>query len=293
MVFIGELPAGETLRTAVARQVLATRPDIVVLNGLSTRDDPISWGFSAAQPLVATADAAPNRRWLERFDGIGVEGLPRPVPWGVVDRVTRGTRWRILYATTWPEPEKQWEEQGYWLPKALDSSAYDRLIVIADRPAHTLSTTQGGGGAAERLLEIVQEHADPLSFALIASGGTGTNEVLAPGGRFGELHLVAGCSGAEPTPFRLAGGGGLTPRKVLEPAYVSALREQGVFPPVVPDSFDDPASAPPAGVAGFWTLELHGRRATLDFHALQSTATSTKSEVVYRLVRGKTGWEPP
>ncbi len=293
LAFVGDLPAAETLRAEIVREVMGTRPDIVVLTGMSAREDPVSWGLPEGQAVMATSDAAPSRRWLKRFDGIGVDALPRAVPWGTVDRTTKGTRWRILYATTWPQPDKQWQEQGYWLPKALDREGYDRLIVLADRPVHTLSTEHGTAGGAARLLDAVQDGADPLSFALIVSGGTGTNEVLAPGGRFGELHLVAGSSGGPTTPFRRAGGGGLTPRKTLEPAYVGALQELGAFPTPEADTFEDPAAAAPAEVSGFWTLELDGRDATLDFHVLTSKSTSTDAEVSYRLVRGKTGWEAP
>ncbi|MEZ4319084.1 MAG: hypothetical protein R3F61_16335 [Myxococcota bacterium] len=274
IAIVGALPDDDH---GLAEAVLARDPDLVVLTGVSATADLSAWRLGAEHRVVARSVGAPRKAWLKRFDGIGVSGIDKPVPYGAVDAVIGGTRWRILYLTTWTTPARTWEEQSYWLPKALDRSSYDRLLVVTDAPAHTLAEAASPARGADILLDRVQERADPLSFVAMIAGNTDTNELFAPGGRFGEVHLVAGSSDGGGAAFARAGGGGLTRRRELEPAFVGALEEQGFGPETY------------TGVSGFWTLELDRGNAVLDFWMEREA----RWEVVYRLVRDKQGWHLP
>ncbi|MCB9678489.1 MAG: hypothetical protein H6737_25535 [Alphaproteobacteria bacterium] len=274
VAIVGELPADAG---ALAAAVAEEDPSFLVFTSVSRVEDLDAFGPSADRPVIAMPAGAPRRSWLKRFDGIGVPGLPKPVPYGAVDLVSQGTRWRVLYATSWTVPAGPWEEQSFWLPKVLDRSAYDRLLVVTDGPVYTLGdagpVTRGG----QYLLDRIQDRADPLSFVGIVAGNTDTNEVLAPGGRFGELHLVAGASDGEVNGFARDGGGGLVRRQELEPAWAGALETEGLGP----DRFE--------GVSGFWMLEIDGGDVVLDFHMERGG----RWDVVYRFVRDKQGWHLP
>lgn len=268
LAIVGSLPAAPyTLIDAVK----ATRPDILVFTGLSRSDDLTHWPTDGG--VLARTDGPLNRPFLERFDGAD--------PYGAVDLVVGGTRWRVVTVTTSDRPTSRWEEQGYWLPKALDPSAYDRLIVLSDAPRHTLTGAPPSGGARV-LLDRVQDAADPMSFALWIAGNRGSNEVFAPGGAFGELHLVAGASGGRHVPYAREGRvmPGVMGRERQEPAWDTAL--SGWYGEL-PDAPEVP------GPEGFWVLELDGPNATLDFHRLREGAWVPD----FRLIRDRRGWHVP
>jgi len=274
IAIIGGLP---DLPGGLVDSVLQRHPDILMFTSIGKNTDLEPWGINDAMPVLAVSDRPATRAWLKRFDGVGVEALPRAVPYGSVDLVTEGIRWRVVYATARTEPQKRWEEQSYWLPKVLDRGAYDRLLILTDAPPNSLGASAQPERGADALLRQAQESADPLSFVAMISGNTGTNEVLTPGGRFGELQLVAGSAGGGVDVFRQSAGGGLVRHRELEPAFASALEAvthgQGVY----------------RDVQGYWMLELSGGEATLDFWMRGEGGY----EVVYRFVRTQQGWGLP
>jgi hypothetical protein len=188
LAIVGSLP---DVADPWADAVRAAEPDLVLFTGVD-RDDVLT-GWPSDHGVLAMAAGVPTKAYLARFPGIGGD-LPNATPYGWVDLVVGGIRWRVVYVTAADRPIARWEEQLWWLPRALERSAYDRLIVVSDAPRHTLSDRDPSPGA-RMLLDAVQEAADPMAFALFVAGNTGTNEVFTPGGRFGELHLVAGASG--------------------------------------------------------------------------------------------------
>lgn len=275
LVIVGSLPAAPyTLIDAVK----AVDPDVLVFTGLSRSDDLTHWPTDGG--VLAVSDGVPNKAFLERFEGLATDGRG-PTPYSVVDLTVGGTRWRLVTVTTSDRPPSRWEEQGYWLPKALDPAAYDRLIVLSDAPRHTLTGAPPSGGARV-LLDRVQDAADPMSFALWIAGNRGSNELFAPGGAFGELHLVAGASGGRHVPFAREGRvmPGVMGRERQEPAWDTALTGW----------FGEPADTPEVpGPEGFWTLDLEGGTATLDFHRLRDGAWVPD----FRMIRDRRGWHVP
>lgn len=259
---LGELSADPDQVAALARDVLARKPDLVVFTGLDTKADLSVW--AGDHGIVASSRSNPNGGFLKRFPGIGVDG--RATPYGALDVTAADTRWRLLYATTWPGPLARWNEQLFWLPKGADPTSYDRLLVLLDSPVHTASDRVGQPGA-RIVVDDVQDVTKPIAMPLVIAGNTGTNEAYLPGGTFGELHLVAGNSGGRKSEVSPMGGGFVQPP---DPAPGSEVLRGGVL-------------------TGYWWVELHGSNVDLSF--LNAEAGAWKP--IYRVLRDGTGWHLP
>ena len=141
-----------------------------MFTGADRNTDYAAFGVGWDRRVIALPDRAPTRAWTKRFHDIGVKGLPKPVPYGSIDVTVGDTRWRLLYLTTFMTPVRQWEEQSFWLPKAVDSERFDRLLVFADGPVYTLGEGAVAGRGAAYLLDRIQDHSDPMSFVGFIAG---------------------------------------------------------------------------------------------------------------------------
>ena len=125
---VGELASDPLANTALARTILERDPDLIVFTGRDAKEDLSAW--AGDHGIVASSRTNPGAGFLKRFPGIGVDG--RATPYGKLDVNAADTRWRVIYATTWPSPLARWNEQSFWLPKAAEPTAYDRLVVLLD-----------------------------------------------------------------------------------------------------------------------------------------------------------------
>ncbi len=154
-------------------------------------------------------------------------GYNRVASWGSIDIEAQGATWRILLAdSNRKELGSRWEEQSFWLPKAVKGD-FDHLVVVMPDPLVTLAagTSMDDDGGPSEILSIIDEHAGVGDLKLVIGGGTGTNEFFLPTGTYGEGYLVAGNSGvATPQLARWAKGESLPYAEVShEPLFGLAL----------------------------------------------------------------------
>jgi hypothetical protein len=134
------------------------------------------------------------------FPGVGVDiGFQRVASWYAFDaRLPKG-RWRFLVldsnkAALGP----RWQEQLYWIPKAVEGDDFDNLVLFMHHPLQTLALGRQGNrdGAPAELLELVEDSIDLLKLRAVFTGDPTTTEVFLTGGRFGTLHVNAGGGGS-------------------------------------------------------------------------------------------------
>lgn len=254
MVIVGKHDA------ATAAAISARNPDVVVLTGVDARSDLEGW--TGDHGVIAMSDRNPKGRFLKRFPHPSKSGEP----YGQLELKVGDTRWRVVYATTYSEPLARWNDQQFWLPSAADPSAYDRMILLLDHPVHTVSDL-GTRSEARILLDDVQDVTKPIALPLVIAGNTRTNEAYLPGGRFGELHVVAGLGTGEAA--GLDGGAGF-----LRPPDPAPGAEVGLKGGALP---------------GFWWLTLDDGDVTATFVTRNGDAWHT----TYTLVRDGAGWHLP
>ena len=133
------------------------------------------------------------------FPGVGADiGFNRVASWYAFDIVQKGVRYRMMVLDSDKEMlGSRWDEQLAWIPKACDGD-YEGVLVFMHHPLHTLAKGEKGdaGGAPSELLEVVEDSTRIGMLKAVFAGETGTNEVYLPSGKFGEIYIVAGSSGA-------------------------------------------------------------------------------------------------
>ncbi|TVQ93116.1 MAG: hypothetical protein EA397_04910 [Deltaproteobacteria bacterium] len=270
------------------------RVPVLALPGASERlGDKRLVGFGAAFP-GATQDI----------------GLDRVASWGATDLSVDGTTWRLLFADTHRRAlGSRWQEQLFWLPKAVSEGSYDRLLVFMPEPRITLAkgATMNRDGAAVELIEIIEEYAGLDKLTAVISGGPSTNELYLPTGSFGEAYLVAGNAGLSgPTLLRAGPADDAGFKDLgLEPGFDLALmRELDLLADAeqVPQSIVDKARARGSWetytprydgdafpVQGWWIVTLHGQALTLTYRARRADGTFHDVHTLGRGGRG--GWK--
>jgi hypothetical protein len=249
---------GRALGDALAR----SKPDLLVLAGdaidRSRTEDWIALfdavGEIPVVPLPGTGERRGDRsskRFLTAWQGLGVEGLPEPVSWRtfVVSTPTSGWRFVVLDADR-AHLDGGWNNQLHWIPKAA-TAGNEPLVVLLARPPRSLTT--GRDAAAEELVDLLREHADPSRVVLVASGGAGATELILPGGRWGEGWLNTGPPIPPTEPLPRAVGD-----LVLAPSADAALTEW--FGGALEDADRQALAAAPTfdpwPVAGFWWVSF-------------------------------------
>ncbi len=163
------------------------------------------------------------------FPGVGVNiGYRRVASWYAFDvRLPKG-RWRFLVLDTNKKAlGPRWQEQLYWIPKAVEGDDYDSLVVFMHHPLQTLALDRQGNqeGAPGELLELVEDTIDVMKLHAVFSADPATSEVFQVGGRFGTLHVNAGGGGAGADTlvrWAVAEGKGAEPLR-LEPIFDMAM----------------------------------------------------------------------
>jgi hypothetical protein len=162
------------------------------------------------------------------FPGVGADiGYNRVATWYRFDVAEKGARWRILVLDSdKAELGSRWDEQMAWIPKALESKEqdYDGLLVFMHHPPRTLAKNGEPdlGGAPSELLETVEMSTPINRLKAVFSAHSNTDEVYLPGGKYGELYVVAGGGGAPADTLRRWGKVGDNDWK-LEPIFDLAL----------------------------------------------------------------------
>ncbi|MBN1334461.1 MAG: hypothetical protein JXB39_00715 [Deltaproteobacteria bacterium] len=140
------------------------------------------------------------RSYEAAFPGVGVNiGFKRVASWYAFDvRLAKG-RWRFLVLDTNKRAlGPRWQEQLYWIPKAVEGKDYDGLVVFMHHPLQTLAL--GGQanreGAPGELLELVEDTVELMKLRAVFTADPYTSEAFLVGGRFGTLHVNAGGGGA-------------------------------------------------------------------------------------------------
>lgn len=237
-------------------------------------------------PVAGSSDRAGDERLAgfgAAFPGVGVDiGFNRVASWYMFDVQSDDTTWRLLVLDSDKATlGSRWDEQMAWIPKALDGD-YDNLLVFMHHPRWTnakgISSDEGQGPS--ELLEAVDDATRIGALKGVFSGHSHTNEVYLPGGKFGEIFVVAGGGGAPADTLKRWGRVGEQDLK-LEPIYDLALmKEFGKWAEAkaVPEAliekargegswsgFDaeiDPAAMP---VQGWWNVVLDGETMELSF----------------------------
>jgi hypothetical protein len=244
------------------------------------------------------------------FPGVGAGiGFNRNASWGLIDVDLGKTTWRILLLDTHQKAlGSRWQEQLFWLPKAVKEGDYDKLIVVMPDPRVTLAdgATQDPGDAPTELIDIVEEYAGLNKLTLVISGGPQTNELILPTGAYGEAYLVAANAGLGMPTLMKAGPADEAGYKDigLEPLYVAALQKEfdrrsdtfsedvidqargrGAWEGYIP-RFDGAAFP----IQGWWAVEIVGSTITLRFRMRRDDGTFFDA---YAIQRGQSGgWTP-
>jgi hypothetical protein len=134
------------------------------------------------------------------FPGVGADiGFNRVASWYAYDLKVKKARWRILVLDTNKRAlGPRWQEQLYWIPKAVEGDDYDSLIVFMHHPTETLASHEQANyeGAPSELLDIVEDSIGLMKLRAVFTGDPHTTEVFEIGGRYGTLHVNAGGGGA-------------------------------------------------------------------------------------------------
>lgn len=236
-------------------------------------------------------------------------GLNRHASWGASDLNVGGTTWRLLFVdTNQAALGSRWQEQLFWLPKAVSEGDYDRLLVFMPEPRVTLAqgATMNRGGTPVELIEIIEEYAGLNKLVAVFSGGPSTNELILPSGSFGEAYVVAGNAGLSgPTLLRAGPADPAGYKDVgLEPGFDLALMgelDRLASTSEVPEAVIDKARARGSWetytprydgdafpVQGWWIATLQGPYLTLTYRARRADGTFTDLHSIRRGPRG--GW---
>jgi hypothetical protein len=199
----------------------------------------------------------------------------------------------------------RWTEQIAWIPKALDGD-YDGLLVFMNDPRWTLAkgvTPDAASGPSE-LLAAIDDVTKIGALKAVFSGGAHTNEVYLPGGKFGEMYVVAGGGGAPADTLKRWGRVGQEDLK-LEAIYDLALMKEfdkWVEPKGISEALQDKAKgdgdwkgfdaeidASAMPVQGWWNVALVGDDMELTFRMIG--ADGTLKNVYTVNYDAKDGWK--
>lgn len=237
-------------------------------------------------------------------------GFNRNASWGKVDLVSHGARWRVLTLDTHQKAMgSRWQEQLFWLPKAVSEGDYDKLIVVMPDPRLTMAdgAKMDANDGPSQLIEIIEEYAPLNSLTLVVSGGPQTNEFILPTGAFGEAYLVAGNAGlGMPTLMQAAPADDAGFKDVgLEPLFTVALmkeftrlaEKEGFREEIIDKAkgrgnwetytprFDGDAFQ----VQGWWAVELDGPSIEVTFRMRRPDGSFFDAYKTARSTRG--GWK--
>lgn len=193
------LTGNHVARSSTAEwQAFATRFANVV-------DGPMASSNQARKPALAIPGDG-ERLGDRRLKGIGAAfpdqfvdiGHNRVASWGFVDITSKGETWRILFVDSRRGAlGSRWEEQLFWLPKAVVGDHFDHILVFMTDPLVTLArgTVMDRDGGPSTLLEVIDDHAGIGKVKAVFASGSGTNEFFLPTGAYGEAFVVVGNGG--------------------------------------------------------------------------------------------------
>jgi len=198
------------------------------------------------------------------FPGAGPEGrTDSPAGWSSFDVEVGEGSWRfVVVETDRKAMGDRWAEQLFWLPRAMSAAGSPYLLLFLPTPATTL--TGRADPDAGVVLEAALDEAPADRLMAVFQGGAPSNELLLPGGPWGEARVVAGNGGVPGADLALAWPLRSTnPDLALDSAFREALLAEllvppGVDPPPVLDGTEFP-------VQGWWKVELQGTEIDLAF----------------------------
>lgn len=155
-------------------------------------------------PVAGEDDGAGDDRYTgfgAAFPGVGADiGFNRVATWYHVDLEVGGHTWRLLTVDSNKAAlGSRWEEQLAYVEKTIkESDEYDSLLVFTYHPLITLAVGQKSnvGEGTSELLDMVEAESPVGALKAVFSGGSTTNEMYLPRGKFGEAFIVAGGGGA-------------------------------------------------------------------------------------------------
>lgn len=249
--------------------------------------------------------------WLKgfgaAFPNVGADiGFNRVATWYAFDiQAGKGT-WRFVVVDSDKNAlGSRWSEQMEWLPKALDGD-YDGLLVFMHHPRWTLAkgeTSDQGGGPTE-LLDVVETETKVGVLRAVFAGHAHTNEVYLPGGKLGEMFVVAGGGGSPANSLPRWGRVGEQDLK-LEPIFDLALvreldkwMEAKEYPETVREQaratgswqgFTGEFDARYYPIQGWWNVALDGKDMSLTFRMV---GPDGKLKDLYTVVNDdREGWK--
>lgn len=241
-------------------------------------------------PVVGNHDRIGDKNLVgfgAAFPGVGEDiGYGRVASWWSVDVVTRGVRWRLLSLDSDRGAlGTRWEEQQKWLAGALKGD-FDQLVVFMHHPRWTLAKNQTADleDAPSDLLATIDDATKIGQLVAVFAGHAHTNEVYLPGGRLGELYVVAGGGGSPADSLPRWGSADGADLK-LEPIYDLALQKaferwgetrnlaQELKDKATGDGtwsgFTAEYDVRGMPIQGWWNLELDGKALNLTFRMIQ------------------------
>ncbi len=220
------------------------------------------------------------------FPGVGVDiGFGRVASWYAFDVKSGKATWRMLVLDSDKAAlGSRWDEQLAWIPKALDGD-YDGLLVFMHHPRWTLARGQvpDEQGAPSALLDAVDGATRIGALKAVFAGHAHTNEVYLPGGKFGELYVVAGGGGSPVDTLPRWGvveGQDLKLEPIFDLALVrqfDAWAEANALPTTATDKtraagsyegFTGEIDAKYMPIQGWWSVALAGTDLSLTFRMI-------------------------
>ncbi|MFN7144623.1 MAG: metallophosphoesterase family protein [Myxococcota bacterium] len=280
---------------------------VVLLGDLVTSSSTGEWkGFSRDWSLVLSGSELPETgtlrtrvvpvagnhdrigdEWLKgfgaAFPGVGQDiGFNRVASWYAFDLDVGKATWRMMVLDSSKGMlGSRWDEQMAWIPKALEGD-YDGLLVFMHHPRWTLAKGQMSdeGAAPSELLAAVDDATKIGALKAVFSGHAHTNEVYLPGGKYGEMYVVAGGGGSPADTVKRWGRVGQEDLK-LESIYDLALMKEfdrWIEPKGISEQlqekakgdgswkgFDAEIDAAAMPIQGWWNVALVGDDMELSF----------------------------
>ena len=241
------------------------------------------------------------------FPGVGKDiGYGRVASWYTFDLAVGKATWRMIVLDSSKDTlGSRWGEQIAWIPKALEGD-YDGLLVFMHHPRWTLAkgVEPDQSGAPSELLSAVDDATKIGALKAVFAGHAHTNEVYLPGGKYGEMYVVAGGGGSPADTVKRWGRVGQEDLK-LEPIFDLALMKEfdrWVEPKAISEALQDKAKgagdwkgfdaeidAAAMPVQGWWNVALVGDDMELQFRMVGADA---KAKTIYTVnYDSKEGWK--
>ena len=244
-------------------------------------------GGLSVLPLPGAGEGRGDRRlhnYYAAWEGLGVTGLPDPVPWCAFDLVSRGVAWRVLVLDADAERlgSAAFADELSWVPKVL-ADGHEPVLVLLNAPIGSLAEGAVQSVGAVKLHDLVWRHTDPTRLVLVAAGGSPSAELSLPGGAWGEAWLGVGSAAGPAATVHRA-----TERLALEPGLDAALEQW------FGESADGSALAAGAdysaerfALTGWWRLTVDGDGLSA---TLRMAADGAFSDVYTIAWRSDSGW---